>query len=426
MLSKSLRKFTLPSFSRTFSGLIPEVTSKAPIAHNYKEVEATGRVMNLAAGNAAIPIEVLTKYAENFVRWNGFGISVAEMGYRTKWFHEIQESTEDKFRNILGIPDTHEVFFLNGGATLQFAAVPLNLMGGAQHTNPVRAKVANYVMNGHWSEKAKNEASLYCNVNAVNNDPNDLYFTLDEPKTWKFDKKAVYTHFTSADTRQGFQFREFPYDVVPKGQLLVCDASADLGSKFVDISKYDVIYAAAHKNFSTAGFCLTIIRKDIIKDETILPYAPTMTRWKVFHDAPNKIWNVPTITSIYMADLMLDYMKERGGIAYFADLAKRRVHVLYDFIDESRGFYNTFVTDIRYRSHMQVVFTIGDGTTQKNQELVGKFLDEASQMNGWLDVRSHPLGIPSDAIRITMYNPQPIEHIIEVRRFMIEFMKKNL
>ena len=425
MLTNSLRKSIIPSFSRAFSGLIPEVTSKAPIEASYKEVEATGRVMNLAAGNAAIPIEVLKKYADNFVRWNGNGISVAEMGYRTKWFHEIQDSTESKFRDILGIPDTHEVFFLNGGATLQFAAVPLNLMGGAQPTNPVRAKTANYVQNGHWAAKASNEASLYCNVHSVNNDPEDLYFTLQEPKTWNFDKNAVYTHFTSADTRQGFQFREFPYHVVPKDQLLICDASADLGSKMVDISKYDVIYAAAHKNFSTAGFCLTIIRKDIIKNETILPYAPTMTRWKVFNDAPNKIWNVPVITSVYMADLMLDYMKERGGLEYFADLAKRRAHVLYDFIDESHGFYKTFVTDIRYRSRMQVVFTIGDGTTIKNQELVSKFLDEASQLNGWLDVRSHPLGIPSDAIRITMYNPQPIEHIVEVRKFMIDFMKRN-
>jgi phosphoserine aminotransferase len=353
------------------------------------------------------------------------GISVAEMGYRTKWFHEIQNSTEEKFRELLTIPDTHEVFFLNGGATLQFASVPLNLMGGGSHTNPTRAKVANYVMNGHWSEKARNEASLYCNVNETWTDPEDLYFTLPDPKTWKIDPKGVYMHYTSCDTRQGFQFRKFPYEVVPEGMLLACDASADLGSKPVDISKYDVIYAAAHKNFSTAGFCLTIVRKSIIKEETILPYAPTMCRYKVFNDAPNKIWNVPVITSIYMADLMLDYMKERGGLEYFSDLAVRRAHLLYDFIDESKGFYNTFVTDSQYRSYMQVVFTIGDGISARNQELVAKFLEEASVKHGWIDVRSHPLGIPSDAIRITMYNPQPIENIVEVRRFMNDFMKRH-
>ena len=127
-----------------------------------------------------------------------------------------------------------------------------------------------------------------------------------------------------------------------------------------------------------------------------------------------------------MADLMLDYMKERGGLPYFDDLAKRRANLLYDFIDDSKGFYNCFVNDTDFRSRMQVVFTIGDGCSKRNQELVEMFLDEASQKNGWLDVRSHPLGIPSDAIRITMYNPQPIEHIEEVRRFMGEFMKRHI
>jgi phosphoserine aminotransferase len=150
-----------------------------------------------------------------------------------------------------------------------------------------------------------------------------------------------------------------------------------------------------------------------------------MCRWKVFNDAPNKIWNVPVITSIYMADLMLDYMKERGGLEYFSDLAVRRANLLYDFIDESKGFYNTFVTDSQYRSYMQVVFTIGDGVSARNQELVAGFLEEASVKHGWIDVRSHPLGIPSDAIRITMYNPQPIENIVEVRRFMNDFMKRH-
>ena len=132
--------------------------------------------------------------------------------------------------------------------------------------------------------------------------------------------------------------------------LLACDASADLGSKQVDVSKYDILYAAAHKNFSTSGFCLTIIRKDVIRDETILPYAPTMCRWKVFNDAPNKIWNVPVITPVYMAELMLDYMEERGGVAFFEDLAHRRANLLYDLVDNSDGFYNCFVNETKFRS----------------------------------------------------------------------------
>jgi phosphoserine aminotransferase len=301
----------------------------------------------------------------------------------------------------------------------------MNLMGGRQPCNPARAKVCNYMMNGHWSEKASREAEMYCKVHKVALDKTGMYFTVPEPETWDIDPEGVYLHYTSADTRQGFQFIDFPYHAIPKGMLLISDQSADLGSKPVDISKYDCLYAAAHKNFSTSGFCLNIIRKSIITDETILPCTPTMCRWKVFNDAPNKIWNVPVITTIWVADLMLDWMKERGGIPYFDDLAKRRSRLLYDVIDGSKGFYNTFVTDERYRSRMQVVFTIGDGTTERNQELVNKFLAETSEQLGWLDIRSHPLGIPSDAIRVTMYNPQPIEHIQEVQRFMNEFQKRH-
>ena len=391
----------------------------------YKEVETTGRVLNLSAGNAALPLEVLERAQKEFVDWNGKAMSVAEMGYRTSWFHEVQDSTEAKFRELLNIPDTHEVFFFNGGATLQFACVPLNLMGGRQHTDPARPKVASYVMSGHWSEKASREAELYCKVDRVAEDPSGLYFTVPEPTTWKFHEDSEYVHYTSADTRQGFQFIDFPYDAVPEGMKLISDQSADLGSKKVDISKYDCIYAAAHKNFSTSGFCLGIIKKDIITDETIMPFAPTMCRWKVFNDAPNKIWNVPVITTIWLADLMLDWMKERGGVEYFEEHSKQKSRLLYDLIDNSNGFYNTFVTDERYRSRMQVVFTVGDGSSPRNVELVNKFLDETSRELGWIDIRSHPLGIPSDAIRVTMYNPQPIEHIVEVQKYMNEFMKRH-
>jgi len=396
-----------------------------PLKVAYREVPATGRVLNLSAGNAALPLEVLERAQKEFVNWQGKGISVAEMGYRTSWFHEVQEGAEEKLRKVIGIPDTHEVFFFNGGATLQFACIPMNLMGGPQPCNPARVKTCNYVMNGHWAEKASREADMYCRVNRVAEDPKGLYFTVDEPETWKIDPEGTYLHYTSADTRQGFEFIDFPYHVVPEGMLLCSDQSADLGSKPVDVSKYDFLYAAAHKNFSTSGFCLGVIRKSIITDETIMPCAPTMCRWKVFNDAPNKIWNVPVIMTIWMSELMCDWMLERGGIPYFEDLAKRRSRLLYDVVDGSNGFYKTFVTDERYRSRMQVVFTIGDGTSEKNQELVNLFLAETSEQLGWLDIRSHPLGIPSHALRVTMYNPQPIEHIQEVQKYMIEFMKRH-
>eukprot|EP00662_Eupelagonemidae_sp_cell21_P035325 gene35325-56810_t len=173
--------------------------------------DAPLQVACLSAGNAALPLEVLQRAQKELVNWQGKAISV-------------QEGCEAKFRELLNIPDTHEVFFLNGGATLQFSAP----------CNPARPLTCNYVMNGHWSEKASREADLYCRVNRVCVDPKGMYFTLPEPETWDIDPEGRYLHYTSADTRQGFQFIDFPYHVVPKGMLLCSDQSADLGSKPID------------------------------------------------------------------------------------------------------------------------------------------------------------------------------------------------
>jgi len=322
----------------------------------------------------------------------------------------------------MNIPDTHEVHFFNGGATLQFAAIPMNLLGKPGNWRTTHYKTANYVRNGHWSEKARDEARMYCHVNEVNHDPEDLYFTVPDGKDWNIDKKAAFLHYTAADTRQGFEFQNFPYDVVPEGMPLCCDASANLGSKPVDVSKYGVLYAAAHKNFSTAGVCYTIIRKDLVTPD-VLPGTPTMCNWHRFQTAPNQVWTVPITVSVWMGQLVMEWMMERGGVPYFEDLAIRRSNLLYDFIDNSDGFYRCFVNDVNFRSRMQVVFTIRTGEG-KDEELVNKFLDETAEL-GWLDVRSHPLGIPADAIRITMYNPQPYETIQTVREFMADFMKRN-
>jgi len=380
------------------------------------------RTVNLSAGCAALPMEVLLKAQKNFVDWEGQGVSVTEMGYRTKNFYKIMEAAEERFRTLMSIPDNYEVHFFNGGATLQFAAIPMNLLGRPGNRATTQYKTANYVRNGHWSEKARDEARMYCHVHETNLDPEDLYFDVPKGKDWNIDKKAAYIHYTAADTRQGFEFQKFPYDDVPEGMPLVCDASANLGSKPVDVSKYGVLYAAAHKNFSTSGVCYTIIRKDLITED-VLPGTPTMCNWSRFQTAPNKVWTVPITWSVYMGQLTMEWMMERGGLPYFEDLAIRRSNLLYDFIDNSKGFYRCFVNDWDFRSRMHVVFTIRDGVGP-NEVLVQKFIDETEKL-GWLDVRSHPLGIPSDAIRITMYNPQPFETIQIVREFMADFMKRH-
>ena len=377
------------------------------------------RAINLAAGAAALPLEVLERAAEGFAETDGSGMSVAEMGYRTKPFHAIMERAEDVLRQLLNIPDTHEVHFFNGGATLQFSAIPLNLLGGVNE-----GKTANYLMSGHWSEKARNEARLFGDVTEVAADPAGLYFDIPDAKTWQMDRDAAYFHYTSADTRQGLEIRDFDFSAVPEGMPVACDASANLGSFALDVSKFGVLYAASHKNFSTAGICYSIIRKDLITEATQLRRMPTMCNWVTFQNAPNKIYNVPVLVSVWLGALNCEWMLERGGVPYFEDLAIRRSNLLYEYIDGSNGFYRTFVTNADRRSRMQVVFTIGSGSG-KDHELVEKFLAEANDELGWLDIRSHPLGLPSDAIRVTMYNHQTLDTVKVVREFMHDFHKRH-
>jgi len=377
------------------------------------------RAINLAAGAAALPLEVLEKAAREFVDTDNTGMSVAEMGYRTKAFHTIMERAENGFRQLLNVPDTHEVHFFNGGATLQFAAIPLNLLGGIN-----KGKTANYLMSGHWSDKAQNEAKMFGKVTEVAVDPKGLYFEIPDGSTWQMDKDGAYFHYTSADTRQGLEIRNFDFNAVPEGMPVCCDASANLGSHPIDVSKYGVLYAASHKNFSTSGICYTIIRKDLITKERQMEAIPTMCNWVTFQNAPNKIYNVPVLQSVWLGALTTEWMIERGGVEFLEQLAIRRSGLLYDLIDNSNGFYRTFVTNETFRSRMQVVFTIRSGAGA-DHELVEKFLTEANDELGWLDIRSHPLGIPSDAIRVTMYNHQTEDTVRVVRDFMHDFQKRN-
>merc|ERR1712113_646205 len=226
----------------------------------------------------------------------------------------------------------------NGGATLQFSAIPLNLLGGINE-----GKSANYLMSGHWSEKARNEARLFGKVTEVAVDPKGLYFDIPDGSTWEMDKDAAYFHYTSADTRQGLEIRDFDFDAVPAGMPVACDASANLGSFDIDVSKYGVLYAASHKNFSTAGICYSIIRKDLISEATQMKMMPTMCNWVTFQNAPNKIYNVPVLVSVWLGALNTEWMIERGGLPFFEDLAIRRSDLLYNVIDNSDGFYRTFV-----------------------------------------------------------------------------------
>jgi len=265
---------------------------------------------------------------------------------------------------------------------------------------------------------------MFGKVTEVAVDPKGLYFEIPDSSTWQMDKDGAYFHYTSADTRQGLEIRNFDFSAVPRDMPVCCDASANLGSFPIDVSKYGVLYAASHKNFSTAGICYTIIRKDLITKERQMEAMPTMCNWVTFQNAPNKIYNVPVLQSVWLGALTTEWMIERGGVEFMEHMAIRRSGLLYDLIDNSDGFYRTFVTNDAFRSRMQVVFTIRSGAGA-DHELVEKFLTEANDELGWLDIRSHPLGIPSDAIRVTMYNHQTEDAVRVVRDFMHDFQKRH-
>ena len=416
-MSSSLHSANAPSHVAGTEKLFNELNTN-PFSHTI-DSQGTKRAINLCAGQACLPEEVLKKASREFFNTDDSGTSVAEMGYRTKSFHRIMERAEKLFRELLNIPDTHEVHFFNGGATLQFSAIPLNLLG-SENTG----KSANYLMSGHWSEKSRNEAKLFGKVHEVAKDPEGLYFTMPPVDDWDIDRDGAYFHYTSGDTRQGLEIRDFDFDVVPPGMPICCDASVNLGTFPMDISKHDMIYCASHKNFSAAGVCYAIIRKELITKKNQMKGCPTMCNWVKFQEAPNKIYNVPVLMSIWLGAMVCEWMIEKGGIPYFEKLAIERSTLLYNLIDNSDGFYRTFVTDPKYRSRMQVVFTIRTGK-DKDMELVEQFLTECNDTLGWLDIRSHPLGLKSDVVRVTMYNHQTLDTIRVVRDYMINFMQKH-
>jgi len=245
------------------------------------------------------------------LNWKGKGISVMEMGYRTKNFHDIMYSAESSFRELMGMPDDFEFFMFDGGATLQFAGIPMNLCGGS------KPKVGNYLLNGHWSEKARSEGAKYVDTHTVWTDPEDKFLTVDGPEKWTYNKDATYFHYCTADTRQGFEFHNFPYHGVPESNVLCADMSANLGTKAIDWSKYGVVYAAMHKNFSTSGATIMCIRKSLIDADTVMPFTPRVTNWSSFYNSPQKIYNVPTIWTIWLFQLTCEHMLAKGGLSYF-------------------------------------------------------------------------------------------------------------
>lgn len=358
------------------------------------------RVFNFSAGPAVLPQAVLEQAQAEMLDWNGSGMSVMEMSHRGKEFMSIAEKAEADLRDVLAVPDSYRVLFLQGGASSQFAMVPLNLLRGKEK--------ADYYRTGSWSKKAIAEAKRYCDVNVVADAETDGKFTSAPAEgSVEFDADAAYVHYTPNETIEGV---EFPY-VPDTGDVpLVADMSSTILSRPIDVSKFGVIYAGAQKNIGPAGLTVVIVREDLIgnpKEGT-----PAMFDYAT-HAKADSMYNTPPTYAWYLAGLVFAWLRENGGLSAMAEINERKSAKLYAAIDAS-DFYNNPV-ETSCRSWMNVPFTLADA------ELDATFLAEAKEA-GLVTLKGHR---SVGGMRASIYNAMPEEGVDALIGFMADFEKKH-
>ena len=352
-------------------------------------------IYNFSAGPAVLPQPVLARARDELLDWHGSGMSVMEMSHRGKEFVSIAEQAEADLRELLGISSDYHVLFLQGGATSQFAMVPMNLLRGRQK--------ADYVNTGAWSKKAISEARRYCLVNVAASSEAARFTTIPAQNTWNLDPAAAYVHYTPNETIGGVEFDWIP----ATGDVpLVADVSSTLLSRPVDVSRFGLIYAGAQKNIGPAGLTVVIVRKDLVG--TTLASAPSMFDYKAHADNGSML-NTPPTFGWYLAGLVFQWLKEQGGLKAMAVINQRKAGKLYAAIDAS-GFYHCPV-DVRCRSWMNVPFTLADDA------LDGDFLAGAKAA-GLLSLKGHR---SVGGMRASLYNAMPEAGVSALIGFMQEF-----
>ncbi|MFO7275690.1 MAG: 3-phosphoserine/phosphohydroxythreonine transaminase [Pseudomonadota bacterium] len=356
------------------------------------------RVFNFAAGPATLPLEVLEQAREELTDWRGCGMSVMEISHRSKAFVSVAEEAESLLRELMGIPDSYRVLFLQGGATGQFAAVPLNL------TRP--DSVVDYINTGSWSKKAIAEAKQYCRVNIAADEAESKYTTVPDPAALKLTPGAAYVHYTPNETIGGV---EFPY-VPDTGDVpLVADMSSTILSRPIDVTKFGVIYAGAQKNIGPSGLCVVIVREDLLG--RVRPETPSILNYTAMAKDGSML-NTPPTFAWYIAGLVFKWIKAQGGLAAMAERNRVKAEMLYRAIDES-GFYRNPVAK-NCRSWMNVPFTLA------RPELDKKFLEEA-EAAGLTNLAGHR---SVGGMRASIYNAMPPEGVDALIAFMREFERR--
>jgi phosphoserine aminotransferase len=354
------------------------------------------RIFNFSAGPAMLPAEVLARAGDEMLDWRGSGMSVMEMSHRGKEFISIAEEAESDLRELLAIPASFKVLFLQGGATLQFAQVPMNLLHG-------KGK-ADYVVTGEWSKKAIKEAKKYCDA-AVAASSEDRNFTY-APKQWKVRGDAAYVHYCSNETIGGVEYHATPRAEVP----LVADASSHFLSRPMDVAAHGLIYAGAQKNAGPAGLTFVIVREDLIGKAS--KDTPTVMDYKLQADADSML-NTPSTYAMYIAGLVFKWLKQLGGVAAIEKINVAKAKLLYDFLDASAFFKNPVAREDR--SRMNVPFTLRDPA------LDAEFL-KGAEARGMVQLKGHR---SVGGMRASIYNAMPLEGVQRLVQYMKEFEQKH-
>ena len=365
-----------------------------------EEETKVSRVYNFSAGPAVLPEEVLREAAEEMMDYKGSGMSVMEMSHRSQVFDDIIKEAEQDLRDLMNIPDNYKVLFLQGGASQQFAMIPMNLM---------KNKKAAYIITGQWAKKAYQEAQIYGEAFAVASSADKTFSYIPDCSDLPIPEDADYVYICENNTIYGTKFWQLPNT---KGKTLVADVSSCFLSEPVDVNKYGVIYGGVQKNIGPAGVVICIIREDLITED-VLPGTPTMLRYKI-HADNNSLYNTPPAYGIYICGKVFQWLKKRGGLAAMKEYNEKKAKILYDFLDGSKLFKGT--VEKKDRSLMNVPFVTGNG------ELDAKFVKEAKAA-GFENLKGHR---SVGGMRASIYNAMPIEGVEKLVEFMKEFEAQNL
>jgi len=357
------------------------------------------RVYNFSAGPAVLPEEVLKEAAAEMLDYQGTGMGVMEMSHRSKVYQNIIDTAEADLRELMGIPDNYKVLFLQGGASQQFAMIPMNLMKNG---------VADYIITGVWAKKAWQEAQKYGKANAIASSADKGFSYIPDCSDLPISPDADYVYICENNTIYGTKYKQLPNT---KGKTLVADVSSCFLSEPVDVSKYGMIYGGVQKNVGPAGVVIAIIREDLITED-VLPGTPTMLQYKI-HADNGSLYNTPPAYGIYICGKVFKWLKNMGGLKAMQALNEKKAAILYQFLDNSKLFRGT--VEEKDRSLMNVPFVTGD------PEMDAKFV-KAAEAAGFVNLKGHR---SVGGMRASIYNAMPVEGVEKLVAFMAEFEKEN-